>query len=41
MSRVPCVRDDDVVEGLVSAPEAGEADFHDHGNWAAGEIFAS
>lgn len=28
---VPCLGDNDVVEGLVAFAEAGEADFHDHG----------
>lgn len=28
--RVPCLRDDDVVEGGVGFAEAGEADFEDH-----------
>src|SRR4051812_24079225 len=35
---IPCMGDDDVVEGRIGAPEAGQADLDDHGfcggsNW--------
>lgn len=37
-SGVPGVGDDDVVEWLVSAPEAGEADLDNHGGNGRGEL---
>ena len=29
----PCLRDDDVVEGLITLAEAGEPYFEDHARW--------